>query len=220
MAPDALNHDHASPAAEESAIYPGRLPLCMITYDRMTLKIIQRMALGMCACAVLIAPCALLSAEASSVSAPLPFPGHGSIGEAYVIGADPGSHLTVVNGGGTKVGGGVVDRLGSLIVRNLAPGSGYRFEEGSGADVRTTAAFSVLSPSSTPSAAFYSSQKLHAGLNYVRMRDGILLAVTVRLPPGKTLADGPFPTVIEYSGYAVSASPQLDQHAGGQRPTE
>ena len=26
----------------------------------------------------------------------------------------------------------------------------------------------------------------------------------MRLPPGKTLADGPFPTVIEYSGYAVA----------------
>jgi predicted acyl esterase len=36
------------------------------------------------------------------------------------------------------------------------------------------------------------------------MRDGIEVAATVRLPQGKTLADGPFPTVIEYSGYAVA----------------
>ena len=32
------------------------------------------------------------------------------------------------------------------------------------------------------------------------MRDGVELAMTVRLPAGKTLADGPFPTFIEYSG--------------------
>ncbi len=151
--------------------------------------------------------------------APLPFRGHGSIEEAYVLGATPGSRLTVVKGAGIKVGAGVVDRLGSLIVRNLTPGSGYRFEEGTGASVRTTAAFSVLSTSSTPSTSFYSSQHLHAGLNYVRMRDGILLAATVRLPPGKTLADGPFPTVIEYSGYAVAAPHSLINALEGSDPS-
>ena len=107
------------------------------------------------------------------------------------------------------MGSGVVDTLGSLIVRNLAAGRGYRFEEGTGSSARRTAAFSVLSTSSTPSASLYSSQQLHAGLNYVRMRDGILLAATVRLPPGKTLADGPFPTVIEYSGYNVAGPHSL-----------
>ena len=44
------------------------------------------------------------------------------------------------------------------------------------------------------------------------VRDGVELAMTVRLPRGKTLADGPFPTVIEYSGHercpgAGNASP-------------
>jgi hypothetical protein len=184
------------------------------------IAIIQRVALGVCAFVVLTAPCTLLSNGASAGSlAPLPFRGHGSIEGAYVLGATPGSRLTVVNGAGTKVGAGVVDRLGSLIVRNLTPGSGYRFEEGTGASVRTTAAFSVLSTSSTPSASFYSSQHLHAGLNYVRMRDGILLAATVRLPPGKTLADGPFPTVIEYSGYAVAAPHSLINALEGSDPS-
>ena len=61
----------------------------------------------------------------------------------------------------------------------------------------------------TPPAAFYAGQHLHQGLNYVTMRDGVKLAATVRLPPGKTLADGPFPTVIEYSGYQVAAPHNL-----------
>ncbi|MGA7398230.1 MAG: CocE/NonD family hydrolase, partial [Solirubrobacterales bacterium] len=47
------------------------------------------------------------------------------------------------------------------------------------------------------------------GLNYVTMRDGIELAVTVRLPLGKTMADAPFPTFIEYSGYQTAAPHDL-----------
>jgi len=173
---------------------------------------------------VVLAAAGLLmpTAMADASPATLPFPGHGSIGEAYVTGAPPGAHLHVLNGAGTRVGSGVVDRLGSLIVRNLTAGPGYRFAEGSGSGGRRTAAFSVLSPSSTPDAAFFSSQHLHSGLNYVRMRDGILLAATVRLPPGKTLADGPFPTVIEYSGYDVagphSLIDALEGHASSRDP--
>jgi hypothetical protein len=167
-----------------------------------------------CVVAVAVAVLAACSCvgfgAASAASAPaLPFGGHGSIGEAYVVGATPGSRLTVLDRAGTAVGSGLVDRLGGLIVRGLAPGAGYRFAEGTGEGRRTTAAFSVLSPSWTPPASLYSSQRLRAGLNYVRMRDGILLAATVRLPPGKTLADGPFPTVIEYSGYAVAGPHSL-----------
>ncbi len=170
-----------------------------------------------CVVVALTAASALASGGAAlAAPAPLPFDGHGSIGEAYVTGAPPGAHLAVLSARGTKVGYGVVDRLGSLIVRNLTPGPGYRFAEGTNSGARRTAAFSVLSTSSTPAASFYSSQELHAGLNYVRMRDGILLAATVRLPPGKTLADGPFPTVIEYSGYDVAGPHSLiDALEGG-----
>jgi predicted acyl esterase len=147
--------------------------------------------------------------------------GHGSIDEAYIVAAPPGARLTVVNGAGTRFGSGVVDSLGSLIVRNLPPGSGYRFQEGSGGQTASTAPFSVLSPThSTPPASFYSSQHLHAGLNYVRMRDGILIAATVRLPPGKTLADGPFPTVIEYSGYGTAAPHSLIDAEEGKAPSD
>ncbi len=67
-----------------------------------------------------------------------------------------------------------------------------------------------------PRPALYSGKHLHAGLNYVKMRDGISIAATVRLPPGKTLADGPFPTVIEYSGYATAAPHSLLDALAGQ----
>jgi uncharacterized protein len=137
------------------------------------------------------------------------FAGHGSIEEAYVVGAPPGQRLRVVDASGKQVGSGVVDDLGGLIVTNLTPGPGFRFEYVSGGKTEATAPFSVLSTVSNPNLPIYSSQHLRAGLNYVTMRDGVSLAATVRLPPGKTLADGPFPTVIEYSGYAVAAPHSL-----------
>lgn len=138
------------------------------------------------------------------------FTAHGSIDQAYVLGATPGAHLVVVRSGRT-VGHGVADSAGSLIVRGLRPGPGYRVRQvtTSGSTVRTSRSFSVLGTRSTPPASFYAHQHLHAGLNYITMRDGIQLAATVRLPPGKSLSDGPFPTVIEYSGYAIAAPGSL-----------
>jgi uncharacterized protein len=146
------------------------------------------------------------------------FRGHGSIDEAYVMGARPRTRLTLLDGSGRQVGTGRADRFGSLIVRNLTPGPGFRFEEGSGAARRVTPSFSVLSTNSAPPPSFYPSQHLHAGLNYIKMRDGILIAATVRLPPGKTLADGPFPTVVEYSGYGTAAPHSLIAAELGQAP--
>ena len=173
------------------------------------------MALGL----AVVAAGGLTTTTASASPAHLAFAGHGSIDEAYVVGAPAHLRLTLVNGAGRRVGSGTVDRLGSLIVRNLTPGAGFRFEQ-TGHRGRATGSFRVLSPShSTPPPSFYSSQHLHAGLNYVKMRDGILIAATVRLPPGKTLADGPFPTVIEYSGYGTAAPHSLIAAELGQAPS-
>ncbi len=68
--------------------------------------------------------------------------------------------------------------------------------------------------------SFYRRKKLKQGLNYVKVRDGVELAMTVRLPAGKKLSDGPFPTLIEYSGYQVAAPHDLlDVDLPGQAPT-
>jgi predicted acyl esterase len=161
------------------------------------------------ACLVMLGACGTSSKPASSGFGTASFVGHGSINEAYATGVTPGEHLVVVDSSGKQVGAGVVDKLGGVVVPNLTPGAGYRFRTTGGAKPLETAPFAVLSTSSTPSPSDYASQQLHAGLNYVKMRDGILIAATVRLPPGKTLSDGPFPTVIEYSGYAVAAPHNL-----------
>ncbi len=137
-----------------------------------------------------------------------PFSGHGSVGQAYIVGAPPGTRVALVNAHGRVVGRGTIDYLGALIIRNVNPGPGYTFRT-VGHRRLSTARFRVLSVNETPPPSFYSDQHLQVGLNYITMRDGVRLAATVRLPLGKTLADGPFPTVIEESGYAIAAPHSL-----------
>ncbi len=148
------------------------------------------------------------SRAARTRGGPAPFSGHGSIGQAYIVGATPGTKVALVNAEGRVVGKGTIDYLGALIIRAVRPGPGYTFRT-VGHPRMTTAPFRVLGVKDTPPPSFYSSQHLQVGLNYITMRDGVKLAATVRLPPGKTLADGPFPTVIEDSGYAIAAPHSL-----------
>jgi uncharacterized protein len=155
---------------------------------------------------LLLAPATTMAGAAGSASG---LRGGGSIDEAWLTGARPGDRLTLLRHGApvpNPNNPGTADALGSLIIRNLVPGSGYQWDD------RTTAAstptFAVLAAGVNPAtdSALYTDQVLHAGLNYITMRDGIRLAATVRFPFGAACsAARPCPTVIEYSGYAVAA---------------
>lgn len=136
----------------------------------------------------------------------------GGVAQAYVTDTRPGTSLTLEAADGSAAGHGVSDRLGSLIVRHLAPGS-YSWK-GAGVTSRRVTVTDAGSPPPNPS--LY-DQKLHEGLNYIRMRDGVTLAATVRLPYGKKLSDGPFPTVVEYSGYQNAAPNDLVVGAIGEK---
>jgi uncharacterized protein len=134
--------------------------------------------------------------------------GNGSIDEAWLTGAQPGDRITLLRDGkavANPANPGEADRLGSRIVRDLTPGTGYAWHDGvTGQDTHT---FSVLAPGANPQlgSPLYRDQPLHEGLNYVTMRDGISLAATVRLPQGTPCsAAAPCPTVVEYSGYNVA----------------
>ena len=148
------------------------------------------------------------------------FKARGGIRHAYVLDAKRGQRLELVNAQGRVVSRGRADRLGSEIFRNITPGRGYTVRRTGGGRVRRSKAFRVLRPGPNPKQSFYRRTTLKQGLNYVTMRDGVELAMTVRLPRGKTLADGPFATVMEYSGYQVAAPHDLfdsvvDQLTGG-----
>jgi predicted acyl esterase len=146
---------------------------------------------------------------AAAITNTAPFHASGSIDQAYVIGAKPGDHLVLADTANRVVATGTADRLGSLVFPNLTPDLGYTVRHPVGKKVFGTARFTMLAETDVPPQSLYADQHLRQGLNYVRMRDGISLAMTVRLPAGKTLADGPFPTLVEYSGYQVAAPHDL-----------
>src|ERR1039458_8130435 len=62
---------------------------------------IGAMAVGTLAAGSLVVPVAAPAGASVAVAA---FRGHGSIEEAYVLGATPGTRLTLVNGAGHRVG--------------------------------------------------------------------------------------------------------------------
>ncbi|MFM7508601.1 MAG: CocE/NonD family hydrolase, partial [Actinomycetota bacterium] len=138
-----------------------------------------------------------------------PFTAYGGIGQATVVAAAPGTPIVLEDVEGVEVANGIADVNGSFIFRELTPGSGYRVVSSSGEEDVRTAEFRVLDESDTPPQSFYDSQTMAEGLNYIEMRDGVTLAATLRLPPGAEIGDGPFPTVIEYSGYEVAAPGDL-----------
>ena len=153
------------------------------------------------------APALVAGAPAAQASGGLQ--GNGSVDEAWLTGADPGDSITLVQNGTPVVNPanpGLADSLGSLVVRNLAPGTGYQWQDTTLGTA--TGTFSVLAPGADPAtdSALYTGQAMQSGINYITMRDGIQLAATVRYPYGVTCsAATPCPTVIEYSGYGVAA---------------
>jgi len=119
-----------------------------------------------------------------------------------VLDAAEGTQFVLEDGKGKDLAQGTADRFGSLIFRYLDAGASYVVRDTSGdggsQDVTT------LRLEDHPDASFYRAQTLEAGLQYIEMRDGTKLAAMVRAPIGMTLDAGPFPTVVEYSGYAVA----------------
>lgn len=132
----------------------------------------------------------------------------GSIDEAWLTGAGAADAVTLLRNGTTvanPANPGTADSLGSLIIRNLTPGSGYAWDDTTTGV--TTPPFAVLAPDAdpAPNSTLYNAQPMHQGLNYITMRDGVQLAATVRYPFGVTCSTtAPCPTVIEYSGYGTA----------------
>ena len=157
--------------------------------------------------------------NAPATTDPATFTARGSIEELYVTDAEPGESLMLVNSDDKIVRNAVADSFGSKIFYFLDPGAEYTVRLKKAGKVYGTPKVRVRKADANPKQSFYDSIGLQKGLNYVKMRDGVELAMTVRLPGGKTLADGPFPTFIEYSGYQVAAPNSLiDAVLGGGPP--
>ncbi len=75
-----------------------------------------------------------------------------------------------------------------------------------------SASVTVTSPDDTPPPSLYTGQQLEPGYGYLKTRDGTLLSVNIDLPG--PVDEGPYPTVVEYSGYDPS-NPEGRQPASG-----
>ncbi len=136
---------------------------------------------------------------ASAATAPAhEFHVRGSVEQVAVTGARPRDAAVLTDGSGRAVARGRTDTAGSLLFRGVHPGSGYVVAIGG----RRSPAVTVTSPDTTPPQSLYSSQHLSPGFGYLRTRDGTLLSIDVRLPG--PVDGGPYPTVVEYSGYDPS----------------
>ena len=124
----------------------------------------------------------------------------GSVEQIYVTDAVPGSALDLVTADGSIIGSGVADANGTLIFRDVMPAPGYRVATGAGATLEASAATAVTAMTEHPDAAFYARQPIGPGYGYLETRDGTRLAINVILPG--PVENGPYPTVIEYSGYS------------------
>jgi predicted acyl esterase len=121
--------------------------------------------------------------------------------QVAVLGATAGDNLEIVGADGTVAGKGVADEQGSFLQRTLA--SGTYVVRTTGSKAAASKPVEVYDESKVPPASFYSDQKLPAGgFGYLTVRDGTTLSVNVMLPGP---ADkGPYPTIVEYSGYQPS----------------
>ena len=134
---------------------------------------------------------------------PAEFEVRGSVEQVVVLGAEPEADLALHDASGEAVATGTADDQGSLIFRLVDPGAAYRVATVGGDEVVAAEAVDVVSvEDSTPDQSFYDGQSLEKGYQYLTTRDGTTLSVNVTLPG--PIEDGPYPTVVEYSGYSPS----------------
>src|SRR5512139_162867 len=130
------------------------------------------------------------------------FAAHGSVNQVYVTGATEGDVLELVGDDSVVQQSGTVDAQGALIFRNLTAGAGFRVVAGYPNALSASPALMVTDVDEPPAQSFYESQQVAKGYGYLQTRDGTLLSINVLLPG--PIDGGPYPTVIEYSGYDPS----------------
>ncbi|MEO6629210.1 MAG: CocE/NonD family hydrolase, partial [Aquihabitans sp.] len=126
----------------------------------------------------------------------------GSVNQVYVTDLTPGSSVELLNGSSGVAATGTADTAGAYLFRSVAAAPGYQVRSGG----TTVGPLTVTSPADHPTDSWYAvkaaSEPIAAGFGYLTTRDGTKLSVNVTLPfEGGA---GPWPVVINYSGYDPS----------------
>ena len=161
---------------------------------------------------------AVATQAAPSARAADAFTAHGSARQVYVVGLPAGASATLLDSQSQAVSTKQADSLGGLLFRDVEPGTGYQVrEDATGA---TSGRLTVHSEAAAPwDPSVYNQSIPDDGYSYLTTRDGTELAISVHppthpagiggLPEGFPVPNGPdymppYPTLIEYSGYAYA----------------
>jgi predicted acyl esterase len=119
--------------------------------------------------------------------------------QVTVTDAEAGRTLSLFDASGSVVATGAVDAAGALLFRDLPGGETFAV----GDEAERSDSVATLRRDEHPRPDFYAEQRLPTdGLGYITTRDGTTLSASVWLPgPAE---EGPYPTVVEYSGYTPS----------------
>ena len=162
--------------------------------------------------ALLLGVGALLATGLTSTSAQAagttPLVAHGSVEQAYATGLPRQATATLLRHG-ARVQTRRADAAGGVLFRGLAPGGGYQIRSGA----RTSGPLTVMTGRDAPPSTKLYDQSITAepgegeltapdpaNYQYLTTRDGTQLAIDVHTPVGA----GPWPTLIEYSGYGYA----------------
>ena len=146
-----------------------------------------------------------------------------------IVGAAPGAALTVSRPGGAPLVTVLADDLGQahvafvpathIVVTSVADwaealSTGHTLEPGEyvvteDATGEVHGPARVLAVTDHPDPSLY-EQELKEGFGYLEVRDGVTLSIMVRFPNPDLYGPAPWPTVVEYSGYAPS-NPDVPQ---------
>jgi uncharacterized protein len=162
----------------------------------------------------LVVPAAVAVAGEAQPSAAAKFAVRPSVHQVAVLQATPGATVLLMRAG-QRLQTSTIDELGSHLFRTVESGPGYRVRVREGDRFRRSAEFAVLDSADLPDPALYSGQLLPtdnlsetSGYGYITTRDGTTLSAQVALP--RLAGNGPYPTVVEFSGYDPS-NPETGQ---------
>ncbi|HET8931486.1 MAG TPA: CocE/NonD family hydrolase [Acidimicrobiales bacterium] len=169
----------------------------------------KRATAALAALTVLVGAAACTSAGSSDDLGKAQFATTGSVAQVFVTDAPKGATLQLRHGDDV-VQTHRADAHGSLVFRDVKPGPDYRVRSGASESPPVT----VLTERAAPPDTKIYDQKIPTGWNakgeklkdggygYLTVRDGTKVAINVH--PGGPESGGPYPTVIEYSGYAYA----------------
>jgi len=154
-----------------------------------------------------------LAGSAGPAAAAGPFDAHGSVNQVYTFGHPAGSTVELLDAGSALVATGIADAQGAYLFREVATGSGYQVRRGGA----TVSGLVVSAPTDHPAFSWYQSHQLGAAVpngnlyTYIPTRDGTMLSANIVFP--KDGSPGPWPVVVDYSGYDPSQPPGTPDEA-------